>query len=317
MRQQKKPYVLSSIAGLIIGALTVSPGVLADTSSSAVNKAMKATKPAVSIEQDQANKKAIQDHAKTQHDLLKEVDKGISEGFHKVLEAAKLIKENKPKEAIKALQEATGKFDIALAANPNLGLIPIAASVKVSELITTPELVKAQVSQVKELLDDSKVQAAKIAIAPLQDDMVTQTTLLPMTTYPDAIKLATKMLVENKKEAALATLSTALSTFVHEVSVTPLSLLRVETMIGAASELDKEKNKDQALKLISAAEDQLKIATLLGYTDKDSDLYENLATQLKGLKKEISGGNVVGRLYKDLKTSIKELLEKKPEKSKQ
>ena len=329
MKNTKNALILT---GLLIGSLAVSPAVLADTqaktqttTSNAVashvkagaeNKAkqtLKASKPAVSEAQDKANKKAIVDKAQSQVDLLKEVDKGIAEGFKKVIEATKLIKEDKVKEAIKALQGATGKFDVALAANPKLALIPVASSVSINELITTPEAVKAQTKLAKEFLEDSNVQAARALLLPLQDELVTRTTSLPMTTYPDAIKLATKMLVEGKKEAASATLETALSTFVDETSIVPLSLVRVESMVLAASELNKETDKDKALVLLSAADQQLQVATELGYTTKNSSLYEGLSQQIKAIKKEITGGNVVEKMYSKLKDSIKNLIGKNSE----
>ena len=306
------------ISGLLIGSLAVSPSVLAESHTKAgmkkeAKKVLVPAKPVVSKEQDKANKKAIVAKAKSQSDLLKEVNKDVSEGFKDVLEATKLIKEDKLKDAIKKLQDATGKFDVALAANPDLGLVPVAGSVAVSELITTPESIKAQVKLATEFLEDSKVQAARALLAPLQDDMVTSTTYLPMATYPDAIKLATKMLVDGKKDAALATLATALSTFVEEESVIPLSLLRAEAMIVAASELDKEKEKEKALILLDAAQQQLQIATALGYTTRSTELYEDLSDQIKALKKEVKGGNVVERLYKKLKASFSNLISKKSE----
>ena len=327
MKNVRKALMLS---GLLIGTLVVSPTVLAETQSKtditsevkehiktgAENKAkekLKATSPAVSKEQDQANKKAIADKAKSQVDLLKEVDQGIIDGFKKVVEATKLIKENKEKEAIKALQEATGKFDIALAANPKLGLVPLASAVSINELLTTPEAVKTQTKLAKEYLDDSKIQAARALLIPLQDELVTRTTSLPMTTYPDAIKLATKVLIEGKKDAAIKTLETALSTFVEEVSVIPLSLLRVQTMILAASELDKEKDKEKALTLLAAAEQQLQVATALGYTTKSAAIYKDLSDQIAALEKEAKGGNAVEKLYTKLKTSIKNLIDKSSE----
>jgi len=329
MKNVKNALILS---GLLIGSLAISPSILADTQAKTevtskvkahikagteakAKKQLKVTKPAVSKEQDKANKKAIVGKAKSQVDLLKEVDRGIIEGFTKVIDATKLIKDGKEKEAIKALQEATGKFNVALAADPKLGLIPIASSVSINELITTPATVKAQTELAKDLLEDSKVQAARALLAPLQDDMVTLTTYLPMTSYPDAIKLATKMLIEGKKDAASATLATALSTIVNEVSVIPLSLIRVESMMLAASKLDKEKEKDKALILLSAAEEQLKVATALGYTTKNTKLYEDLSDQITALKKEVTGGNVVERLYTKLKTSIKTLIGKSSEKN--
>ncbi len=329
MKNTKHALILTS---LLIGSLAVSPSVLADsqaktqaTASSEVKSHVKAgaenkakqslekSKPAVSKAQDKANKKAIVDKAQSQVELLKEVDKGIVDGFKKVIEATKLIKEDNTKEAIKALQDATGKFDVALAANPKLALIPIASSVRINELITTPEVIKAQTKLAKELLEDSKVQAARALLLPLQDELVTRTTSLPMTTYPDAIKLATKMLVEGKKEAASATLETALSTFVDETSIIPLSLVRVEAMVLAASELNKETDKEKVLVLLSAADQQLQVATELGYTTKNSSMYEGLSQQIKAVKKEIKGGNVVEKMYSKLKGSIKSLIGKNSE----
>ncbi len=284
---------------------------MADTTAAKTAKTVTTASKGVTKAQNKANKKAIATKKDSQEKLLKEVHKGVSEAFVKVAEATKLIAQGKEKEAIKALQEATGKFDTALAADPKLALIPISGNVNVSELRTTPEAVKAQVKLAQDFLEESKVQAARALLAPLQDDMVTVTTLLPMNTYPDAIKLATKLLVDGKKEEALTTLSTALSTIVQEISVIPLSLLRVESMVSAASGLDKEKSKDQALILLSAAEKQLQLATTLGYTDQNSDLYKDLSTQISALKKEITGGNVVEKLYSKLKNSIANLVAKK------
>jgi len=306
MNMMKKNLLLAS---LLATTLAVSPSVLADTQKTVKASSTKAmSTPAT--KQDNANKQAVKNKAQSQANLLEEVNKDVLDGFKKVVEAGRLIAQGKEKEAIKALQDATGKFDIALAANPKLGLVPIEGTVNVSELITTPDAVKGYTSLAIDLLKDSKVQAARAVLQPLRDDMVTRTVYLPMTTYPDAIKLATKLLVDGKKEAALAVLTTALSTFVEKVSVIPLSLVRVEAMVLAASELDKEKEKDKALALLDASEVQLDLAVALGYTDDDSALYEDLKDQIKALKKEIKGGNIVERLYKKLNASIKSLMDK-------
>ena len=301
------------VASVLIGSLFVSPIVLADTQAKVEKKQteiVKTTKHQISKAQVKANKKAIIDKANSQNDLLKAVDKGIGEGLAKVVEATQLIQDDKPKEAIKALQEATGKFDIALAANPDLGLIPIASAVKVTELSTIPAILKSQLDVAKKLLQENNVQAARGILAPLQDDMVTRTTLLPMTTYPDAIKLATKMLVDNNKQAAQETLAVALSTFVNKISVIPLSLIRAKEMVLSASQLDKEKEKDKINTLLLVAEDQLAIAELLGYTKIDPTLYDDINIQLKALKKAVKGDNVVEKLYKKLNASLKSLVGK-------
>ena len=316
MKNQKKNIAAIS---LLTGTLFVSPFLLAQAQDNVTNDKPAVTKATgdatksksnISKEQQKINEKAIKDKEKSQNDLLKEIHKGVSEALKKVTEATKLIKNGKEKEAIKALEEATGKFNIALAANPKLALVPIDSSLTVTNLRTTPKIIKAQVDLAIDFLKDSKVQAARALLLPLHDDMISRTTSLPMTTYPDAIKLATKMLVEGKKEAALATLETALSTFVEETSVIPLSLLRAESMVQEASKLDKEKKKDTVLILLNGAEQQLQIATALGYTDKNKALYEDLEKQIKALKKEVTGGNVVEKMYETFKKSIKDLINK-------
>ncbi len=318
MKNQKKNIAAIS---LLTGTLFISPFLLAETQDNVTNNKPAVTKATddttnksksnISKEQQKINEKAIKDKEKKQNDLLKEIHKGVSEGLKKVTKATKLIKDGKEKEAIKALEEATGKFNIALAADPKLALVPIDSNLTVTNLRTTPKVIKAQIGVAIDLLKASKVQAARALLLPLHDDMISSTTLLPMTTYPDAIKLATKMLIEGKKEAALATLATALSTFVEETSVIPLSLLRTESMVQEASKLDKEKKKDTVLILLNGAEQQLQIATVLGYADQNSALYEDLKKQIRALKKEVTGANVVEKLYDTFKKSIKDLINKK------
>jgi membrane-associated HD superfamily phosphohydrolase len=291
--------------GLIVLGMTMSSLALASSDSQKVDKSN-----AVTSIQDQVNEDAVKNRVDVQNHLLETIDAGVREGFQKVTEASQLISEGKDKEAIKSLEEAVGKFDIALAADPALGLIPIESSVKVSQLIIKPETVEAYTSTAIDYLEQSKLQAARALLMPLRDDMLTRTVYLPMTTYPDAIKLATKLLIKGDRDAAVDTIATAFSTLVEKASVVPLPLVRVEAMVLAASKLDKEKNKEQAKELLEASEEQLNLAVALGYTDEDSDLYEDLQDQVKKLKREINGGNVVQRLYKKLNASIKSLMSK-------
>ncbi len=308
------------LAGLIATSLAISPSVLAETQTTASNdkattesKTVNKEQEKANKEQAKANKEAVSKKAQEQDKLLETVHKGVSEGLDKVTEATKLIGKGKEKEAIKALEAATGKFDIALAADPKLKLIPVSAEVIVTDLQTSATDVKLQVALAQSLLKDSKVQAARAVLLPLRDDIETKTVYLPMSTYPDAIKKATKSLIAGDKAAAEETLALALSTLVEKVSIMPLSLVRTEAMMLAASGLDKEKDKDKALLLLDAAAEQLQLATLLGYTAEDSALYEDLSQQIKALKTEIKGGNIVERLYKKLNESIKGLLKKSDE----
>jgi len=91
-------------------------------------------------------------------------------------------------------------------------------------------------------------------------------------------------------------------------SVVPLSLLRAEAFIIEAAALDKEKEKDEARRLVQAAQMQLEVAMLLGYADQKSGDFEALQGQVKELRKEIDGGNAVEQLYLKLKQGLRELI---------
>lgn len=301
----KKKTLMSTV---LLGLLMVAPF------TQAVNTTTDKGESVLTTEQQASSDKAVKSAEQEQKALLEEVNEGVLEGYQKVLKATRLlVQDGKEKEAIALLQEATGKFDIALTANPSLDLVPIDGDVSVSALITTPELIKKETKLAVDLLEDHKIQAARALLEPLKDEMVISTAYLPMGTYPDAIKLATKYLIDGKKEDAVTTLATALSTIVVKKSIIPLTIIRIESFLKEAADLDKEKSKDQALALLEASEQQLEIATLLGYTDKNSALYEDIKDQIKELKKEIKGGNVVERLYKKAKESIKNLIRKEGE----
>jgi len=199
---------------------------------------------------------------------------------------------------------------VAIAADPALNLVPIDASISISELITTPDLIKAETDVAIDLLKDHKVQAARAVVEPMKDEMVISHVYLPMGTYPSAVKLATKYLVGGKKEDALATLSTALSTIVVEKSIIPLAIVRTESLLKAASELDKNKDKAKAQKFLSAAQEQLEVAALLGYTDKESKAYDDIKDQIKAIRKEINGKNIVEKMYDKVKVAVKQLIER-------
>ena len=294
----------SIISAILLGSLVVSPLSMAN-GKHPVN-----VKNNMTEQQMASSNKAIKSFEKKQNNLLKTVNKGVLEGYNKVLKATHLLSiDGKEKDAIKLLQEASGKFDIALAANPKLNLATIDANVSISELITTADLVKAKTDEAIDMLKEHKVQSAREILAIMRDEMVISTTYLPMGTYPTAIKLATRYLINGKKEDALTTLATALSTVVVEKAVVPLALVRAENLLKLASELDKNKGKEKAKDLLNAAQEQMQIAVLLGYADKNSKAYESIQKQIKAIKKEIKGKNLVEGLYDKVKSSLKNLID--------
>lgn len=298
------------IGSILISTILASSSLLAETANT-MDAQQSESKTNLSNEQKAESDKAIKKLENQQNALLEVVNDSVADGFDQVRKATRLLQqEGKDKEAIAALEAATGKFDIALAANPELNLVPIDTAVTVSDLLTKPETLENTTDLAIDLLKDQKLQAARTLLTPLQDEMVTAITYLPMATYPDAIKLATKALVDGKREDARAILDTALSTFIVKESVIPLSLVRAESLLKKAADLDTNKDKQKITDYLQAAEEQLKIATLLGYTDKDSKAYENIKGQIKALKKAVKEDNAVEKMYKNLKSSLHELIGK-------
>jgi hypothetical protein len=101
-----------------------------------------------------AKQAAKQEHAKYRAEAVAAVKA--------VEQAAALLDEHKGDEAIKKLEEADGKLAIAIAADPSLKLIPVAANVMTYDLVTTPAAVKAELDAVDDLLEAGDVQAARV-----------------------------------------------------------------------------------------------------------------------------------------------------------
>ena len=317
-----KQHVLTT--GLIIATMAASPYVLSETSGQNTNQDTSGqdtnqttdaksnntdNSTALSETQKQETDKAIDVQKEKEKQKLEIIDEAVLEGFKKLDEATILLEQkDKEKAAIKALEAATGKFDIALAADPSLGLVPIDVEDFLNELLTTPDDIKSNIQLAIDLLKDKKVRDARFLLGPMLDELVILTTYLPMDTYPDAIKQATKQLIDGKKEGAIATLAEALSTLVIKESILPLGVIRAENLVKTASNMDKEKNKSTIKKYLKDAEDQLEIAILLGYSDKHSAAYEDIKAQINVLKKEVEEGNIVEKLYGKLKSSLSSLI---------
>lgn len=270
--------------------------------------------PSFALDSHKKQPKQTLNNAKKHHiNLLKELNQGVKDAYKDVIDAMKLLeKEGKEKQVIKKLQQATGKFDTAIAANPNLNQVVISSQVRVNELITTPTLIKETVDTAIDLLKNNQVQAAQNLLLPLKDEMIIQTRYLPIATYPDAVKLATKYLVNGKKQDAIATLKTTLSTIVIKESIVPLALVRAENLIKKAAATNK-KEKNLINTLLTGAEIQLENATLMGYTNSDANAYASLSKQIKAIKKEIKGDNAVEKMYKKIKKSFSQLITHKSE----
>ena len=217
--------------------------------------------------------------------------------------ALALLAGNDKPGAVEALARATGKLDIALAADPQLALAPVEVRVAIHDVITTPDAIKALRTRAEAALDDGRLQDARHLIADLASEHVIGVTSLPLATYPAAIKQAAALLHDDKPGEAVAVLETALSTLVVEETVIPLPLARAEALLARAQPLSEKPQRSAeeqgTLQLLLAdARIQLDLARALGYaTKRDLDaLYDALKAIERNAEAKEGGKGLFDRL---------------------
>ena len=203
-------------------------------------------------------------------------------------------------EAIDALARATGKLEIILAREPSLALAPVGTSVVEHDLLATPEAVKELRDRIEDLIDDDRLQVARLLMDGLASEMVVSVSNLPLATYPDAIKRAAALLDEQKPEEAKLVLLNALSTVVVTDTIIPLPIVRAEAHVAAAKELaakeDRTAEDNQAIvAALAAAREQIELGQALGYATKQ-DL-DNLLEAIDELEEETKGDNAAASFF--------------------
>jgi hypothetical protein len=220
-----------------------------------------------------------------------------------------LLDEGKKEEALKKLQEADGKLEAAITADPELKLIPVAASVISFDLLTTPKAVKNELDTVNDELQAGNTQEARVRLGQLRSEIVSSYIYLPAETYPDAIKRATGEITGDKPDLARDTLATAMGTLVEETIVTPLPVVLAQAAILEAEKV-QETDKDAALRALAYASGQLETADLLGYFYGDKADYTAATKHIEALQSAIAGRSKIEELFDKAKNSTKMLLNK-------
>jgi len=258
----------------------------------------------------EVNKSAV---SKGQQDALAGQKKLIEEAINslKYTNDALIALAHKDKDAAqKNIEKALGKLEVILSAKDAPKLLPIDSRVTMVEFLGTKEDVKRTVDTVKDLLDDNKVQVARTLLNTLQSEIDVTVVSLPLVTYPDALKLAAKYIHENQIEKAKSVLEVALSTFDQTTTVIPLPLLKATDLINVSAELSKNGKKEEALKYLDAAEEELDVAEALGYVSHSDTTYKALHETIKHVRKEIKGKNKAEKLFDELKAKLKDFKDK-------
>jgi hypothetical protein len=216
---------------------------------------------------------------------------------------------DKKDEAIKKLEKAIGKLEVVMSNPKAPALIPLSASVVVSEFPGSAYDVENAVITSIALLQHKRVQDARLIVQGLKDEIDFVTVNLPLASYPAALKLAAKFLHEDKGAKAKTVIATALNTFVEVDVVTPIGILQAQELIDAASKVAKQ-DKKLALAHLAAAKAALRKAEALGYTSRSDTTYQMLTDAITAIEKEVRGKNKAEKLFEDLIAKLKEFKEK-------
>ncbi len=252
---------------------------------------------------------SIKKEVNFQNKTFKVASKDIQKGLSNTLNAIGALEKNKTAMAKKDLQKSTKFFDKALKVDPKLGLVPIEESVSVYQYDGSPKNIKDAIKIAKSMLEKNNLQFARDILNPLKDEIVITTHYIPMDVYPNATKIAAKLLSKGKAKKALLELKLGLSTIVGDQATMPIPLLVSQDFVTMASKIDKTKKKE-ATNLLRKAKIELDKAILLGYATKHSSEYKSLETKITAIQKEIKGKNHVEKLYKDVKKDFKSLVHK-------
>ncbi|MDQ7068471.1 MAG: YfdX family protein [Sulfurimonas sp.] len=284
-----------TIISAIVASLLLSTSVVADSKIKTVKEVGSS-----------AIQKGTQDALTTQDRLILEAINSL-----KFTNSALVaLDKDDTKAALANIEKALGKLEVILSAKNTPKLLPIDSNVAIYEFIGTKKDVIKTVDHVKDLLDDNKVQVARELLNTLQSEIDVTVVSLPLVTYPDSLKLAGKYIHDGKTDEAKKVLEVALSTFSKTVEIIPLPLLKTTDLIMVSSNLSKNEKKEEALKYLDAAEEELDIAEALGYVSSSSNTYKSLHEVLKEVRKEIKGKNKAEKLFDELKSKMKDFKDK-------
>lgn len=237
----------------------------------------------------------------------KEITSEAMAAISETRNALKALDENKTKDALSALERATGKLELILAREPKLALAPTSVSAVTYDVIAEVEKVKEVRKEAENLINDGQVQAARHLLSGLASETVISVSNIPLATYPAAIKQAAKLIDEGKQNEAKQVLQTALNTLVITNTIIPLPVATAQEVLKEAETLaeksDRKEDENKRLDvLLKDARTQLEFAQALGYgTKKDfKDLYQ----QLDEITEKTSGGKHGTGFFAKIKSSL-------------
>jgi hypothetical protein len=263
-------------------------------------------KPTLEMQRNRAEQQARPDLEKWRNEAeqqaLKTLDKDAIAAIEQTVQAIDSIAAGKTADALKGIEEATGKVNIVLARNPELALIPV--SIEALIIDTAPrdidDIEKLADAADKAILVDD-FPTARALLGALRSEVRVRTYNLPLGIYPTALQEAARLLDKDSQAASIALLA-ALNTLVTVDQVTPLPLLVAQEAINQA-QTSAQKDKNAAQKVVETAELELNRAMALGYAGQDPE-YPALKEDISNLKKQLKGSEDATSAFSKLKTRL-------------
>jgi hypothetical protein len=255
---------------------------------------------------DSVSRKNIQ---KKREEIIQEAKSAMQETEN----ALTALDSNKQKDALSALEKATGKLEIILAREPKLALAPMDIDVTKHDVEMTLESIQKIREKTEQLFKDGEIQKARQILNTLGSELVISEANIPLATYPDALKNVSSLIDKGDNKEAKEALIQALNTVVITNHIIPLPILRAEKMLKEAESVAEKENRsstgnESLAVLIKNARYQLKMAETLGYGDKKD--YPALYEQLKGIEKKTEKGKFGKGFFADIKNSLADMRNK-------
>ncbi|MES2205542.1 MAG: YfdX family protein [Pseudomonadota bacterium] len=216
----------------------------------------------------------------------------------------------KKAEALKALEQVTGKLELLLARDPQLALAPTYVSAKTFEMVADLEKIKTIRKNAEDFLEDGQVQAARHLLKNLASETVVSVINIPLATYPSAIKQAVKLIDQGKFEEAKTVIQTELNRLVVVATVFPRPVIQAQDALKEAEKLAEksgrtvEENKRLST-LLADTRKQLELVQALGYGTKEN--FKMLYSQLSDIEHKTSGNKYGIGFFDKIKSSFSNL----------
>ncbi len=240
------------------------------------------------------------------------LDKDAIAAIEETQNAIRAIAGNRKDDAVRALEQATGKINILVARNPENTLIPVSHDVAIIDLAPQDidEIVRlADAADAAMFVDD--YPTARTLLYRLMSEIRVRTYNLPLASYPTALTEAARLLDQDMTREAGIVLVTALNTLVAIDKVTPIPLILARQAIEEA-EAQRDKDREAALRLLNFARNQLNRARELAYAGKDPG-YKELNDELSNIEKQLKGKDDTSSLFSKLRQKMSAFLKRQSE----